>query len=84
MRFIAQPLLFALMVLGTACSTTQQGVLKTPENAPLVISDGTRSATLTPGPITAKVNFTFYKVYFEDTAKRQVPIPFCERAGQSG
>jgi hypothetical protein len=76
MRCAKFSLITLTAILATACATSQQGVLKTPNNTPLTITESKRSATLLPGPITAKVNYTFHKVYFENDKKLPVGVPF--------
>lgn len=63
-------------ILATACATSQQGVLKTPNYTPLTITNSKRSVTLLPGTITAKVNYIFHKIYFENEKKLPVGVPF--------
>lgn len=69
-------LIVAIILIATGCATTQPGVLKTPDNLPITLSDAKRSALLTPGPITAKVNYTLHKVEFTAEKKILVSLPF--------
>jgi hypothetical protein len=68
--------LTAVLLQLSACSVTQQGEFKTLSNKPMVFVSASKSLTLSPGPVTAKVNYSLKRIQFENPKDHKIDIPF--------
>ena len=68
-------IIFVVLCLQ-ACAISQQGHFKTPNNKELTFKNGDKSVVVAPGPLTAKVDYAFDKVHFENPKNNKVKIPF--------